>query len=190
MLQKLWRTALTLAIVSSLAVGPLAQPAAASTGSTLTIIEAAAGLIGGIILYNNYEHKKQAANSIVGYTQNGGTVYGDGRIVMPNGSVVYPNANGQYPWGQSAYYMPGSTAYAYDYQRTGYYDRTHRHNRYYYRTRDNDDYVDRDDSYRYQSSRVYQTRTRYVRYVQYAPYRGNSRYARHRGRDRDHDRDR
>jgi hypothetical protein len=130
--------ALACAMASSMAIGPLSRPAMASEGSTWTTIAAAAALIGGIVLYNNYEHKKQAANRVVGYTRNGGTVYGDGRIVMPNGSVVYPNSRGQYPWGQSAYYMPYATGYAYDPDHTGRYDRTHRHNY------DRDDY-DRDD---------------------------------------------
>lgn len=127
MLQRLSKIAISFAIAASLAAGPLARPAAASTGSTYTMIESALALIGGIILYNNYEHKKQAANQVVGYTRNGGTVYGDGRIVMPNGSTIYPGANGRYPWGQYAYYQPNASGYTYDYRRTGEYDRTHRH---------------------------------------------------------------
>lgn len=127
MLQRFSRMMLGLAIAASLAVGPLSSPAQASTGSTYTMIEAAAALIGGIILYNNYQHKKQAANRIVGYTRNGGTVYGDGRIVMPNGQTVYPNSNGVYPWGQAAYYRPDASGYNYDPNETGVYDRTHRH---------------------------------------------------------------
>lgn len=127
MLQHLSKATMTLAIAASLAAGPLAQPAAASTGSTYTLIESGLALIGGIILYNNYQHKKQAANQIVGYTRNGGTVYGDGRIVMPNGATIYPNSRGQYPWGQYAYYEPYASGYDYDYDRTGDYDRTHRH---------------------------------------------------------------
>lgn len=129
MLQRLSRVTLAFAIATSLAAGPLARPAFASTGSTYTLIEAGLALVGGIILYNNYQHKKQAANTVVGYTRNGGTVYGDGRIVMPNGATIYPNARGQYPWGQSAYYQPNASGYDYDYQRTGQYDRTHRHGR-------------------------------------------------------------
>src|SRR5690348_10881050 len=76
MLQRLSKAAAALAITGSLVASPLlAQPAEASTGSTYTIIESALALIGGIILYNNYQHKKQAANRVVGYTRNGGTVY-------------------------------------------------------------------------------------------------------------------
>lgn len=129
MLKGLSKTALAFAVAASLAAGPLASPAAASTGSTYTMIEAAAALIGGIVLYNNYQHKRQAARTVVGYTRNGGTVYGDGRIVMPNGQTIYPNAQGQYPWGQAAYYNPGASGYSYDYGRTGRYDRTYRHGR-------------------------------------------------------------
>ena len=112
---------------AALAAGSMPKPAAADTQSTMNTILGAAAVIGGIILYNNYQHKRQAANTIVGYTANGGTVYGDGRIVMPNGQTVYPNSNGVYPWGQTAYYNPNAGGYTYDYQRTGRWDRTHRH---------------------------------------------------------------
>lgn len=129
MLQRLSKGIVALAIAASLMVAPLSQPAAASTGSTYTIIESALALIGGIVLYNNYQHKRQAANTIVGYTRNGGTVYGDGRVVMPDGTTIYPGRNGQYPWGQYAYYSPYGDGYQYDYNRSGEYDRTGRHDR-------------------------------------------------------------
>ncbi|MBV9409131.1 MAG: hypothetical protein JO164_09910 [Candidatus Eremiobacteraeota bacterium] len=71
------------------------RPASADTTSTLLT---AAAVIGGIVLYNNYEHKKAEANTIVGYTANGGTVYADGRVVMPNGQTYYQNGGGyNYP---------------------------------------------------------------------------------------------
>ena len=114
-------------MAAALAVGMIPKPAAASTQSTVNTILGAAALIGGIVLYNNYEHKEQAANSVVGYTRNGGTVYGDGRIVMPNGPTVRPNRNGQYSWGQAAYYNSRAGGYTYDTQRTGRYDTTGRH---------------------------------------------------------------
>jgi hypothetical protein len=161
MLQRLYKGILALAIAGSLIAGPMASPAAASTGSTYTLIEAGLALIGGIILYNNYQHKRQAANRIVGYTRNGGTVYGDGRIVMPDGTTIYPGRNGQYPWGQYAYYNPNASGYGYDYGRTGQYDRTHRH-----RGDDDDDNGD------------------YNRYNGYAP--GNSAWGHSRGRHHGH----
>jgi hypothetical protein len=116
-------------MAAALAVGSVPKPASADTASTLTTLAGAAALIGGLVLYNNYQHKRQAANAIVGYTRNGGTVYGDGRIVMPNGQTIYPNSNGTYPWGQTAYYNPNANGYVYDTQRTGDYDTTHRHGR-------------------------------------------------------------
>jgi hypothetical protein len=129
MIKKIRNFGLTLAAAATFATGTAPRPASADTASTLTTIAAAAAAIGGVILYNNYQHKRQAANQVVGYTRNGGTIYGDGRIVMPNGQAVYPNANGQYPWGQYTYYNNrfNSNAVSYDTNRSGEYDRTHRH---------------------------------------------------------------
>ena len=114
-------------MAAALAVGAIPKPAAASTQSAMNTAIAAVAVIGGLILYNNYQHKRQAANAVVGYTRNGGTVYGDGRIVMPNGQTIYPNSNGTYSWGQTAYYNPNASGYTYDTQRTGQYDVTRRH---------------------------------------------------------------
>ncbi|MBV9439934.1 MAG: hypothetical protein JOZ24_08100 [Candidatus Eremiobacteraeota bacterium] len=83
---------------AALATSALPRPAVADTTSTLNTALAAAVLVGGIVLYNNYEHKRLAANTIVGYTGNGGTVYADGRVVMPDGTTYYPNSNGQYAY--------------------------------------------------------------------------------------------
>jgi hypothetical protein len=127
MLHRISKLITAAGMAAALAVGSIPKPAAASTQSTLNTVLGAAAVIGGIILYNNYQHKRQAANNIVGYTRNGGTVYGDGRIVMPNGQTIYPNSNGQYPWGQTAYYNQNANGYTYDTQRTGQYDTTHRH---------------------------------------------------------------
>jgi hypothetical protein len=87
------------------------RPASADTTSTLLT---AAAAIGAIVLYSNYQHKQQQANTVVGYTRNGGTVYADGRIVMPNGQTYYPDANGQYAINQNGYnngYNPGNYGY-------------------------------------------------------------------------------
>jgi hypothetical protein len=120
---------LSLAAAAVFATGSAPRPAAANTTSTITTIAGVAAVIGGIILYNNYQHKQQAANQVVGYTRNGGSILGDGRIVMPNAQTYYPNANGQYPSGQYAYYANGfnGNAVAYDTSRSGQFDRTHHH---------------------------------------------------------------
>ncbi|HTD33210.1 MAG TPA: hypothetical protein VK665_06100 [Candidatus Elarobacter sp.] len=127
MLTRLSKLVTAAGMAAAVTVGAIPKPAAADTQSTLNTALAAAAVIGGLVLYNNYEHKRQAANSIVGYTRNGGTIYGDGRIVMPNGQTIYPNSNGQYPWGQTAYYGSNTNGYVYDTQRTGRWDNTHRH---------------------------------------------------------------
>ena len=132
MLKSISKLAMTIGAAAAISMGTVApRPAVASTQGTINTLLGAAAVIGGIILYNNYIHKRQAANSVVGYTANGGTVYGDGRIVMPNGQTYYPNSNGVYPWGTPAYYSPRATqsAYRYDYDRTGQWDRTGRHGR-------------------------------------------------------------
>ena len=130
MIKRLQKMVVAGGSAAMLATGALAavpQPAAAQSQGTINTLLGAAALIGGLIIYNNYEHRQQAANTIVGYTRNGGTIYGDGRIVMPNGQTIYPNSNGQYPWGQGAYYTNNANNYQYDYNRSGQYDKTHRH---------------------------------------------------------------
>ena len=97
---------------ATMSLSSVPKTAAASTADTTRTLLYAAAAVGAIVLYNNYQHKRQAANQIVGYTQNGGTVYGDGRIVAANGQTYYPNANGQYAWGQPAYYNPNANYYA------------------------------------------------------------------------------
>ncbi len=81
---------------ASISAGALV-PRPASADTTSTILTAAAA-IGAVVLYSNYQRKQAAANTVVGYTRNGGTVYADGRVVMANGQTYYPNSNtnGQY----------------------------------------------------------------------------------------------
>lgn len=82
-----------LALLASIAIPALAETA--GQRSTRNILLGAAAATVGIILYNNYQHKKAAANTVVGYTRDGGVIYADGRIVYPNGGVMYPSNNGQ-----------------------------------------------------------------------------------------------
>jgi hypothetical protein len=88
---------IAVALVASMALSAV-RPAVAETAgqaSTRNIILGAVATAAGIILYNNYEHKKVAANTIVGRTRDGGIVYSDGRVVYPNGQVYYPSNDGQ-----------------------------------------------------------------------------------------------
>jgi hypothetical protein len=105
MFAHLRKLAIATGAAATIATGALIpRPASADTTSTLLT---AAAVIGGIVLYNNYQHKQAQANSVVGYTRNGGTVYGDGRVVMPNGQTYYQNSNGQYANANGGYYNGG-----------------------------------------------------------------------------------
>ena len=96
MFRRLHKLIVAAGVTATLAVGAIA-PRPASADTTSTVITAAA-ILGAIILYNNYQHKRAAANVPVGYTRNGGVVFGDGRVVMPNGEVYYPDSDGDYDY--------------------------------------------------------------------------------------------
>jgi hypothetical protein len=119
---------LAMAVAAASMLGTLALPKPAEAQTLNTILSVLTS-IGPQILFGNYQNARQPANTVVGYTQNGGTIYGDGRIVMPNGQTFWPNASGRYSFGQYAYYSPRANpkSYTYDYKRTGQFDRTHRH---------------------------------------------------------------
>jgi hypothetical protein len=88
---------IAVALVASLAMSAI-RPAMAETAgqaSTRNIILGSVAAITAIILYNNYQHKKAAANTIVGRTADGGIVYGNGQVVYPNGRVYYPSNDGR-----------------------------------------------------------------------------------------------
>ena len=82
--------------------GALAMPRPASADQTSTALLTAAAIVGAIV-YENVQRKHAQANQVVGYTRNGGTVYGDGRIVMQNGQTYYPDANGNYAYDVNGY---------------------------------------------------------------------------------------
>ena len=114
--------------VSMSALIKLAMIAAATAIiATSTLAPASAGVsVGAFVLFSNY-HTRQAAYIAVGYTTYGGTIYGDGRIIMPSGVVYYPNHYGVYPWGSYVYYSPRVVVYHYDHYRTYAWDRSGYH---------------------------------------------------------------
>ena len=115
---------LVLALVLSMFVGTITPAPADTAGqvSTRNIILGAAALTAGIIIYNNYQHRVAQANTIVGRTQDGGIVYGDGRIVYPNsgGIVVYTSNNGTVPCTFNGYGVPCRPTHLYGYFPRGY----------------------------------------------------------------------
>ena len=103
---KSYKMFLVLALVLSMLAGTTASVRADSAATTRNIILGAVAVAAGIILYNNYQHKlaaantaAQQANTVVGYTADGGVIYGNGRVVYPNsgGVVTYLSNNGSQP---------------------------------------------------------------------------------------------
>ncbi|MBV8082658.1 MAG: hypothetical protein JOY86_06705 [Candidatus Eremiobacteraeota bacterium] len=89
---------LALVLAFALLAGVSVRSSAETAGqiSTRNIILGAVAVAAGIIIYNNYVHRVAQSNTVVGYTADGGVVYGDGRVVYPNnGNVVaYLSNNG------------------------------------------------------------------------------------------------
>jgi hypothetical protein len=100
-----------------IAFGILGTPASADTAgqrSTRTLILSGLAAAAAIILYNNYHHKQVAANSVVGYTRDGGVVHGDGRITYPDGTVLYTGTRNRQRCSYTGYGVPcNNQAYAY-----------------------------------------------------------------------------
>jgi len=94
--QPLTKVLVCCALILSLIVGSLSPTVADTAGQTSTrnIALGALAVAVGIVLNNNYQHKVVAANSVVGYTRDGGVVYGDGRIVYPNNITTYASSDG------------------------------------------------------------------------------------------------
>lgn len=104
-----------LALGGMLATATAAPARADGAASTRTIIAglAAAAAIATIV---NVDNKNAEANRVVGYLQDGSTVYADGRVVARNGYAWYPGNNGQAVScnGQQCYLVAstgGSTTY-------------------------------------------------------------------------------
>ena len=109
---KSYKTFFVLALVLSMFAGMIGPARADTAATTRNIILGAAAVAVGIILYNNYQHKlaiantaAQRANTVVGYTNDGGVIYGDGRVVYPNGGgvVTYLSNNGSQPCAFNGY---------------------------------------------------------------------------------------
>lgn len=109
-----------LAITMTLGVmQPVVSAESAGARSTRNIILGALAVT-GIVLYSNYQRHAAYARSVVGYTRDGGVVYGDGRIVYPDGTVVYASNNGSTPCTFDGYGRQCSSSNVYGYYPRGY----------------------------------------------------------------------
>jgi hypothetical protein len=183
--------AVFLAALISLTSFAAPAPAKADTAgqiSTRNIILGGLAAAVAVILYNNYHHRQVAANTVVGYTRDGGTVYGDGRVVYPDGTVLYtgnrPGARCTYD-GYGAPCNPG--AYAYNYGPN--YQPGYNNGPYYgpaYRPRSDNEEEENENGDGYNGYR----QANYAPYYgpargYYARANGHHRKLRHRKRDRD-----
>ncbi len=89
-----FRSIVAAVLALTILAGTFGAPTTASADtagqrSTRTLILTGLAAVAAIVLYNNYHHKQVAANTVVGYTRDGGVVYADGRIVYPDGTVLY-----------------------------------------------------------------------------------------------------
>jgi hypothetical protein len=72
------------------------QPARADQAAvTRNTILGIAALVAGAVIAGNVSQKYATANTVEGYTRDGGTVYADGHVAYGNGSSYYPNDHGQ-----------------------------------------------------------------------------------------------
>ncbi|MDQ2816932.1 MAG: hypothetical protein M3T49_01805 [Candidatus Eremiobacteraeota bacterium] len=145
---------IALGLASVMALGSVRPVVAETAGqrSTRNIVLGGLAVVAGIVLYNNYQHKKAAHDTIVGRTRDGGVVYADGRIVYPNGQVVYTSNDGRSPCRFDGYGQPcgqavrgyRTVADADDYGRArAFYN--HAKHRKHHRHSDRDDRGDRGD---------------------------------------------
>ncbi|MBV8082739.1 MAG: hypothetical protein JO347_05870 [Candidatus Eremiobacteraeota bacterium] len=109
-IQRIARPLVAVALALTVALSMTRPVLADGAASTRNIILGAAAVVAGVVIANNVHHKHVEANTIVGYSCDGGTVYADGSIHYPDGSVVYGNASNAY-----AYVCNGSQYNGYQY---------------------------------------------------------------------------
>jgi hypothetical protein len=100
-------------IISMSFAAPARADGAATTRTIIGIAAAAVGIATAV----NVENKHREANQVVGYLQDGSTVYADGHVVSQNGYSWYPSSQGEQVAcnGQScSVYSNGQNGYGYN----------------------------------------------------------------------------
>lgn len=91
----LLRSATAALALTGIFMTSIAAPARADGAATTRTIIGVAAAVAGIAMAINVEHKHAVANRVVGYLQDGSTVYADGHVVAPNGYSWYPGNQGE-----------------------------------------------------------------------------------------------
>lgn len=113
----LLRSATAALALTGIFMTSIAAPARADGAATTRTIIGVAAAVAGIATAINVEHKRATANQVVGYLQDGSTVYADGHVVSPNGYSWYPGNQGEQIAcnGQScSVYSNGQNGYGYN----------------------------------------------------------------------------
>jgi hypothetical protein len=127
----LLRSATAALALTGIFMTSIAAPARADGAATTRTIIGIAAAVAGIATAIKVEHKHATANQVVGYLQDGSTVYADGHVVAPNGHSWYPGNQGQQiacNGQQCSVYSNGQNGYGYNnggynpYNNNGYYN--------------------------------------------------------------------
>jgi hypothetical protein len=108
-MKRLSHSFIAAALAATFGLATIAPASADQAAATRNQILGAAALIAGIAIATNVSHKNAVASSVQGYTANGATVYGDGRVVEPNGQSFYPgNQNETLSCSNGSCYVAGN----------------------------------------------------------------------------------
>jgi len=95
MKNKLAMAALAALMTTTLALASVQPARADQAASTRNTIIGIGAFIAGALIAANVSSKNAAANTVVGNTRDGATVYEDGHVVDRNGYSYYPGNDGQ-----------------------------------------------------------------------------------------------
>jgi hypothetical protein len=94
-MNKLSTSITALALAAGFSLATIAPASADQAAATRNEILGGLALIAGIATAVNVSNKNAQANTVEGYTRDGGTVYADGHVVLPDGQSYYPGNENQ-----------------------------------------------------------------------------------------------
>jgi hypothetical protein len=94
-MNKLTTSITALALAAGFSFATIAPASADQAAATRNEILGGLALIAGVATAVNVSNKNAKANTVQGYTPNGGTVYQDGHVALPDGQSYYPGNQNQ-----------------------------------------------------------------------------------------------